>query len=149
MRTPTQHLIEKSVKVTAQRAAVLEFLQGNRDHPSPDEVYRKVRKRFPYISRATVYNTIKTLVKAGMLQEVRVGQQAIRVDPNVTRHHHFTCRRCGRVEDLPYRLLTADQAAGRIAGYDIERVHVVVQGVCPACRAPSGRSKKKHKEDPS
>lgn len=134
MKTPAQHLTEKSVKVTAQRAAVLAFLQGNTDHPSPDEVYRKVHKRFPYISRATVYNTIKTLVKAGMLQEVLVQQDKTRVDPNVSRHHHFKCLRCGRIEDVPYDLLTAAHVAEHAKGYHVEEVRVVMEGLCRRCR---------------
>jgi Fur family transcriptional regulator, peroxide stress response regulator len=134
MRTPTQHLIEKSVKVTAQRAAVLEFLQGNTDHPSPDEVYRKVHKRFPYISRATVYNTIKTLVKAGMLQEVLIQQDKTRVDPNVSQHHHFKCLRCGTVEDMPYGLMTADRVRASLKNYHVKEVRMVVEGLCTRCR---------------
>ncbi len=134
MRTPTQHLIEKSVKVTAQRAAVLEFLQGNRDHPSPDEIYRKVHKRFPYISRATVYNTIKTLLKAGLLQEVLIQQDTTRVDPNVSQHHHFKCLRCGTVEDMPYALMTADHVRKSLKNYQVQEVRMVAEGLCRQCR---------------
>lgn len=134
MKSPAQHLIEKSVKVTAQRAAVLEFLRGNRDHPSPDEVYRKVHKRFPYISRATVYNTIKTLVKAGLLQEVLIQQDKTRVDPNVSQHHHFKCLHCGTVEDMPYALMTADHVRKSLKNYQVKEVRMMVEGLCKQCR---------------
>jgi Fe2+ or Zn2+ uptake regulation protein len=126
-------LQEKGVKVTAQRAAVMEFLRGNTDHPSVEDVYRKVKRRFPYISRATVYNTVRAMVDAGLLQEVQVEQEKSRVDPNVSRHHHFKCVKCGTVEDMRYGLLTADQVAGRVRGYQIRDVRVVVEGLCRKC----------------
>src|SRR5262245_34153382 len=99
MKPVSKMLKAKALAVTAQRAAVMEFLHGNTDHPSMDTIYAQVRKRFPYISRATVYNTVKTLTGAGMLQEVLVQQDKTRVDSNVSRHHHFKCVRCGRIED--------------------------------------------------
>jgi Fur family peroxide stress response transcriptional regulator len=127
-------LREKAVKVTPQRAAVLDFLYENPDHPPADEVYRQVKKRFPYISRATIYNTLKTLTDVGLLQEILVRQEKTHVDWNVSPHHHFKCLSCGRVEDLPYGLLTADQVSGRIDGYEIRDVRVVMEGICKRCR---------------
>ena len=133
MKDLSEILHGKDFKMTAQRAAVLEFLVGNVDHPSAEEVLRKVKLRFPYISRATVYNTIKALTKAGVLQEVLVEQDKTRVDPNVSRHHHFKCVKCGKVEDMPYKLLTVDQVAGRVQGYQIKKVQVIMEGLCKKC----------------
>jgi Fur family transcriptional regulator, peroxide stress response regulator len=127
-------LKERNLSVTAQRAAVMEFLHGNTDHPCVDTIYERVRKRFPYISRATVYNTVKTLTRAGMLQEVLVQQDKTRVDSNVSRHHHFKCVRCGRIEDVPYDLLTAAHVAEYAKGYRVEEVRVVMEGRCKRCR---------------
>jgi Fur family peroxide stress response transcriptional regulator len=124
----------KALTVTAQRAAVMEFLHGNTDHPCMNTIYARVRRRFPYISRATVYNTVRTLTKAGMLQEVLVEQDKTHVDSNVSRHHHFKCVRCGRIEDVPYDLLTAAHVAKHARGYDVEEVRVVMEGRCKRCR---------------
>jgi Fur family peroxide stress response transcriptional regulator len=123
-----------ALSVTAQRAAVMEFLHGNTDHPCVDTVYKQVKKRFPYISRATVYNTVKALARAGLLQEVLVQQDKTRVDSNVSPHHHFKCVRCGRIEDVPYDILTAAHVAGHAKGYHVEEVRVVMEGRCKRCR---------------
>lgn len=48
-------------KLTPQRLAILSYLKGNEKHPSADEVYRAVVRRFPTMSFATVYNTLKML----------------------------------------------------------------------------------------
>ena len=134
MNGPTELLRQKAIKVTAQRVAIMEFLHGNKDHPSVDEVYRKVKKKFSYISRATVYNTVKALAKSGVLQEVLVQQDKSRVDANVSQHHHFKCLKCGKVEDVPYGILTAAQAAQRAKTYHVREVRVVVEGLCRRCR---------------
>lgn len=134
MKAVSTMLRANALAVTAQRAAVMEFLQGNTDHPSVDEIYERVKKRFPYISRATVYNTVKTLTRAGLLQEVLVQQDKTRVDSNVSRHHHFKCVRCGRIEDVPYDILTAKHVSEHAKGYHVEEVHVVMEGRCKRCR---------------
>lgn len=134
MKPIPKMLKAKDLAVTAQRAAVMEFLHGNTEHPCMDTIYAQVRKRFPYISRATVYNTVRTLARAGMLQEVLVQQDKTRVDSNVSRHHHFKCLRCGRIEDVPYDILTAAHVGRHARGYHVEEVRVVMEGRCKQCR---------------
>lgn len=124
----------KALKVTPQRVAVLEFLRGNPDHPSVDDVYQQVRKRFPSISRATIYNTVTTLVEAGLLQEVMITQEKTHVDWNVDRHHHFQCLKCGTVKDIDYDALTAEQVGKKVGGHLVTGVKVVMEGICETCR---------------
>jgi Fur family transcriptional regulator, peroxide stress response regulator len=134
MKTASIMLKATDLAVTAQRAAVMEFLHGNTDHPSMDTIYKRVKKRFPFISRATVYNTVRVLTRAGLLQEVLVQQEKTRVDSNVSRHHHFKCMRCGRIEDVPYDILTAAHVGKHAKGYHVEEVRVVMEGRCKRCR---------------
>ena len=134
MKASMKMLRASALSVTAQRAAVMEFLHGNTGHPCVDTIYAQVRKRFPYISRATVYNTVKALTRAGLLQEVLVQQDRTRVDSNVSRHHHFKCLRCGRIEDVPYDILTAAHVGKHAKGYHVEEVRVVMEGRCKRCR---------------
>ena len=134
MKATQKMLKESALSVTAQRTAVMEFLHGNTDHPCVDTIYTRVKKRFPCISRATVYNTVKTLTRAGLLQEVLVQQDKTRVDSNVSRHHHFKCVRCGRIEDVPYDILTAAHVGEHAKSYHFEEVRVVMEGRCKRCR---------------
>jgi Fur family peroxide stress response transcriptional regulator len=129
----TDLLAERLLKVTPQRVAVLEFLYGNPNHPSVDDVYQQVRKRHPFISRATIYNTVSTLVEAGLLQEILIQQEKTRVDANVHPHHHFKCVRCEKVEDIEYGILTPDRASDQMKGYQVTGVNLVMEGVCRDC----------------
>lgn len=130
----TNLLSERGLKVTPQRVAVLEFLYGNPNHPSVDVVYQQVKKRFSYISRATIYNTVTTLVEAGLLQEILIQQEKTHVDWNVDRHHHFQCLRCRKVEDIHYGVLSVEQASQQLEGYQVTGVKVVMEGVCKRCQ---------------
>ncbi|HEY8450454.1 MAG TPA: Fur family transcriptional regulator, partial [Bacillota bacterium] len=53
-------------RVTPQRLAIYEALVATDQHPSAEELYRQVKKRFPMISPATVYNTLQLLVRMGL-----------------------------------------------------------------------------------
>lgn len=75
---------------TIQRVAVLEMLQDNHSHPTPGEVYQGVKDQFPSIARATVYNTLDALKKAGTIQELTIAREATRYDYDPSSHPHFS-----------------------------------------------------------
>ena len=128
-------LREAQLKLTPQRFAVLEYLVRRRDaHPTADQISGDLNRRFPRASRATIYNTLNALRDAGLVHEIYVDDAVARYDANLDPHHHFVCRVCDRLEDVPARLLSAslsDVTPGR--GYSVETYEVVMRGVCVAC----------------
>ena len=56
--------------VTHQRQVVFEVLKSIHGHPSPEEVYARVRRRIPSISLATVYKTIHSFIDGGIFHDV-------------------------------------------------------------------------------
>ena len=117
---------------TPQRLAVLEFLDGNRAHPTADEIYRAVHTRYPTIVKATVYNALSALKKAGVIQELIVDKDAARYDSNPNPHPHFLCRVCGKLYDID--IPCAIRPGDEIDGHQVEEVHTYMYGVCAACR---------------
>jgi Fur family peroxide stress response transcriptional regulator len=83
-------------------------------------------------SRATVYNTLNWLKEAGLVCEVHEGGQ-VRFDPNTSRHHHFVCRRCGKVEDVEEALIGNLEIA-LSSGQKIEVFEVTIRGICSICQ---------------
>ncbi len=124
---------EKGLKMTPQRRAIIDFLQSAGHHPTTDEVLRSVNQRFPMTSRATVYNTIAWLKDAGMLQEIFESGN-VRLDPNFDRHHHFVCRKCGKVEDVGFELIDDLGICSLPKHQTIESFEIVIRGVCTACQ---------------
>ncbi len=121
------------IKLTPQRLAVLEFLEGNKSHPSAEDIYRAVKNRYPMISLATVYNILETLKEKGLVQELNIDPSKKRFDPDTSSHHHLICMGCGKVIDIsmdysPHIPETA------IQGFEVKRVHLELYGLCQDCR---------------
>jgi Fur family transcriptional regulator, peroxide stress response regulator len=121
------------LKLTPQRIAILDYLSGNRAHPSAEDVYRAVRRRFATMSFATVYNTLETLKRCGMVVELTGDPEKKRFDPDSRPHHHLICTGCRKIVDVhvEYRLPVADRDR---SGFDITGNHIEFLGICPACK---------------
>lgn len=124
--------------LTPQRLAILSYLEGNRTHPSAEDVYLAVCKRFPTMSFATVYNTLEMLRKRGLLQELGFESGKKRFDPDTTHHHHIVCLGCGMVADVHTAIDPEVPEAAR-GGFDVRGSHTAFYGYCPACRT-TGRN---------
>src|SRR5207245_2666259 len=81
---------------TRQLAQVFEALQGDHSHPFAHEIYRRVHKKLPRISLATVYRNLHSLVEEGKIRTLLLDGQAARFDPETSEHDHFVCEKCGR-----------------------------------------------------
>ncbi len=126
-------------KVTPQRMAVLEVLEGNRSHPSAADVVARVRERHPYISQATVYRILSELVEMGHIEALEFGG-ATRFDPYGGDHAHFYCRSCARVFDVPWHLSPGTLPAGTLEGFAVEETKVSFLGLCPDCSSAKGET---------
>src|SRR5229473_1760227 len=91
-------------RMTPQRRMVFETLAATRRHPDAEQLIAMVHRRQPGISVATVYNTLRLLADSGEILELRGLGPKTRYDANTGEHDHFTCRTCGRVEDIPAQL---------------------------------------------
>ena len=45
---------DKELKMTPQRAAIIEYLEGNASHPSVEDIYDAVHMRYPTITISTI-----------------------------------------------------------------------------------------------
>jgi Fur family transcriptional regulator, peroxide stress response regulator len=125
------------LKLTPQRLAILQHLDGNKMHPSAEEIYTQVSKKFPTMSLATVYNTLEALRQKGKVQELTIDPDKKRFDPDIEPHHHLICTGCRRVVDVhvDYSLSVP---AGERRDFEITGNHIEFYGLCPACRSGSG-----------
>jgi Fur family iron response transcriptional regulator len=97
-----ERLTAAGVQPTAQRIAICQFVLCEADHPSAEDVKAWADKNFPKLSLATVYNTLGTLVKAGLLREFRFPHtDKVLYDNNLEDHFHFLDEVTGQVIDLP------------------------------------------------
>jgi Fur family peroxide stress response transcriptional regulator len=119
-------------KRTPQRLAILDYLEGNTSHPSAEDIYRSVSKKYRSMSFATVYNTLNTLAKAGTVRELTIDPERKRYDPDTSRHHHFICVLCGKISDVPEGIavsLPHDMAQD----FTVLGSHIEFYGHCFSC----------------
>jgi Fur family transcriptional regulator, peroxide stress response regulator len=122
------------LKLTPQRYAVLDFLVRSREHPTADKISAALNRRFPRASRATIYNTLNALRDAGLVHEVYLDDAVARFDANLDQHHHFVCRMCDKLEDVPFEEVGELRTHKLGRGHKVENYEIVMRGVCVACQ---------------
>lgn len=125
------------VRQTKQRAAVIEVLQSARSHPDAAWVHAQVRERLPQVSLGTVYRTLDTLVRDGVVVTIERAGQATRYDYRHPGHdhHHAVCRGCGAIFDVEMADLPPLPPTVLPAGFQVSDVRLEFRGVCPDCAA--------------
>ncbi|WP_038055889.1 Fur family transcriptional regulator [Thermodesulfobacterium hydrogeniphilum] len=122
------------LKLTPQRLAIIEYLEGNKEHPSAEDIYNALKPKFPSMSFATVYNTLEILVKKGLIKELNVESTRKRFDPS-THPHHFFCKRCKKVIDVDNQINIS--VPEQLKGFDIEDIQIIFYGLCSECKSES------------
>ena len=126
------------LRCTAQRYAVMACLMDHKGHPTAAEIFKAVNRMDPRSSRATTYNNLRDLVKAGLVREVAVEGRAGRFDLEGLRHHHFICDRCANVEDVEW--YDVPKPASRSLGKRVVREYqLIFRGICAKCAQRASR----------
>ena len=134
-RSFRQLCAEHGLAATHQRQVLYEVMQTMPGHPSPEEVYARVKMRVPAVSLATVYKNIHLFIEKGVLQQLSPHHGALRVELNTVAHHHMVCSHCKAITDIDEKNLGALPALLELAeGFQVQRYSIDVIGICAACR---------------
>ena len=124
------------LRVTSQRALILAIIRHGRGHLDADEIYRRAREKQPRISLSTVYRTLQTLKKLGLVEELHFDEEHhhYEVKPS-TEHHHLVCVGCGRVVEFKCPLSQEmKDSISREKNFEVTEVEVQMRGYCPKCQ---------------
>jgi Fur family peroxide stress response transcriptional regulator len=127
------------LRSTPQRQAIVRVVMAA-NHPTVAQVYDEVRREFPTIGLATVYNTLHTMTERGVVRELPF-VNATRFDGNVEPHANLVCRSCGTIYDSSACDDLMEQLRRRVAseqGFLPEMERIDVYGLCSAC-APAAK----------
>jgi Fur family transcriptional regulator, peroxide stress response regulator len=130
--TIKRSLESSRLRCTPQRYAVMAFLMEQNRHPTAGEIFEAVNRVDPRSSRATTYNNLRDLVRAGLVRAVAVEGRAARFDATGMRHHHFICDRCGNVEDIEWYDVPKP-AAGLLGNRILRECELNFRGLCTKC----------------
>lgn len=130
-------LKETGHRLTPQRIMVLEAIAEGEGHMGAEEVLARVQKVYPYMDIATVYRTLNLLKGLGLVTEIATPEGTrYELVREGQRHHHMTCRSCGRTWDMSTRFLAAlGEEVWREYGFQADMSHFTLQGLCKDCLA--------------
>ncbi|MEU9446497.1 Fur family transcriptional regulator [Streptomyces sp. NPDC048304] len=134
VRDQAERLRNASLRVTAQRTAVLHVLER---HPHSDAgfIARAVREEIGPVSLQAVYDVLAALGEVGLVRRFQPagssGLFELRAGDN---HHHVVCRACGAVADVDCAVggqpcLTPSDTHG----FAVQEAEVIFWGLCLSC----------------
>jgi len=126
-RSETTVLTEHGITPSAHRVAVAQYILHTDEHPSANEVWTRVRERFPHVSRATVYNTLNLFVEKGLLRQFVLTEGRVIFDPKTENHHHLIDEESGKIHDIPWDAIEVSRVP-QLEGFDVREYQVVMRG---------------------
>ena len=126
-------------RITPQRKKVLSLFEeiGAGIHLSAEEVHAKLTSSGERVSLATVYRTLRLLVKMTFLNELDLSEGGNRFEllsHDHPDHHHLICIRCGRTEEFENNdVINAGKSAAKNFGFKLLESSLNVRALCPKC----------------
>lgn len=117
------------------RARIMEVFFRSDTHVTVEELTRAVRRRRGGIGAATVYRTLKLLVRIGYAKELDFGEGAKRYESSLSAHHdHLVCRECGEVSEFKDpQIETLQERVARRHGFFPTTHRLDIYGYCREC----------------
>jgi len=140
LQTNRSALNVAGLRVTNQRALILEIIRHGRGHLDADEVYRRARERQAQISLSTVYRTLRLFKKLGLIEELHFDEahHHYEVKPPAE-HHHLVCLGCGQVIEFHYPLSRyVKRNVPEAKDFKVIETEIRMTGYCSRCR-PGGK----------
>ncbi|HMU27234.1 MAG TPA: Fur family transcriptional regulator [Solirubrobacterales bacterium] len=135
------------LRVTQPRMAVLSAVHDN-PHADTTTIIDAARIQVPEVSHQAVYDVLRALTGAGLIQHIQPPGSVARYESRVgDNHHHVVCRSCGAIADVDCAVGSAPcLTASEDHGFVIEEAEVVYRGLCPDCAAKSTNEQSPRKE---
>ena len=116
--------------MTKYAKAIHAIVEESRAHMTAEQIFGELRKRYPGVVLATVYNNLNHLWEQGLIRKIPLEGMTDRYD-RIQRHDHLVCRRCGRLMDIHLSDLTnllQEQVHIPILSYDLK-----LMCICEEC----------------
>ena len=127
---------QHGVRMTRQRAVILQALCELDGHGSAEEVYKRATLHQRDVDLSTVYRTLERLRDLRILSQTDLGRGHAEYEVVADQpHHHLICQGCGQVMDIDYTYLaTAAKTIRRDFGFEPIFDHFAIFGWCRECK---------------
>ena len=129
----------KNIKITHQRREIFLLMASSKNHPSVEEIYKSIKIALPMISLDTVYRTLTTFEKAGIISRVHALDDRVRFDANLKIHHHLICTNCRGIVDFYWPAFDSIKLPPETNEWGAIQVkQVEIRGICTKCSKRRG-----------
>jgi Fur family ferric uptake transcriptional regulator len=127
----------KGYRLTPQRMMVLEALHQAEGHITAPEIYGRVRAKYPWVNKSTIYRTLELLKELDLVTETELGGDKLYYHhADKGHHHHLVCQKCGRTIDLDENLFTPlEDTLRRKYKFQADLRHMAIHGHCLRCQS--------------
>ena len=131
-------LKSRGIRITPQRAIILDAMERMPGHITAEEVYAEVQQVNSYINLATIYRTLDLLKELDLVSEADMGTGATHFALRVHGvHHHAICRACGHSFEFPHEIVEPMTHQLRVHyQFVADADHTVIFGWCEGCLRP-------------
>ncbi|MEA3501773.1 MAG: Fur family transcriptional regulator [Actinomycetota bacterium] len=135
MPTPdtTQRIRDAGLRATKPRVAIYDALRTVGGHRTADEVAGVMADTGEQFSRSSIYNVLDDLERADLVMRADRGPGPAIYEVADTWHHHFVCRECGDVIDVPCVVGSKPCLDAEIPGAVIDEAQIIFRGACASC----------------
>ncbi|MEY8234276.1 transcriptional repressor [Lachnospiraceae bacterium 66-29] len=117
--------------MTKYEEKIYNIINTSTEHLTVEQIYAELKKEYPKVVLATVYNNVNKLWKARLIRKVSIENMSDRYD-RIVKHDHLICQRCSKLTDISFEDLTAslrEQMGEEFLSYDLKVFYI-----CPECR---------------
>jgi Fe2+ or Zn2+ uptake regulation protein len=135
---------ETGLRVTRPRLLILSLLDELGGHHSADALCEILERKNVLLPRASVFNVLNDLVQHSLVMQADVGPGRALYEFKTQWHHHFVCRECGGIVDVPCSANGKPCLETGIKGLHADEAQVIFRGPCPvnASNRPSECARK-------
>ncbi len=122
--------------MTKQRALLLSIFRSDAchgQHKTADEIFLLAKEKMPGISRATVYNNLRSMEDEGIIRRISAEGGADMYDSSFELHGHLFCTVCHKIKDIMAPSLLSEFK--KLSGVDIDSYELKLRYVCENCKA--------------
>ena len=131
------YLKNNDMLASVQREQILEIFLKTEKHPTINDLYNLVRKKYPKIGLATIYRAMKVICDAGLARETDFGGSIRRFEHKYKHQHHdhLVCLKCGRIiEIMSPGIEKLQESLAKRHKFTAVRHRLEIFGTCRSCK---------------
>ena len=125
------------LKNSIQKDYILKTLYFSTEHLTAEEISNKIKQNYNVsIGIATVYRAMKFFSDLKLVNQLDIGDGAIRYELNISEHHdHLICMSCGKIVEFTDDFIELNQIKIAEKNNFILKEHVMtIYGLCENCQ---------------